>query len=503
VTGIGDRHRGMAGGALRLGGRPVSVEIKLARDAHLAPVQHTAWMLINTLCRLEGVVNAVRLTCPIHAHTIRRLSPLVSQSPNLIHSLISAAQTIGTASDGFACVELASDRASDLVIGVGFDFCPEADFCVIGNGLCGGVFSRPIKIPAQISDLTIGPYLAGCLAAGEIFRLVRLIDYAPKHQLFLTATDYSHGSEPVWSQPQLLAEIPSVLLVGAGAVGCALLHALYPLSISGTILVADNDPLGIDLTNLGRYSLFGSAALGKQKASHAAKLLRGAEFRTEHHDGGFEYFFEGQNKPAIVLSAVDTNPSRHALQEQYAPLFLSASTLNLRAEVLRCGPPSEGACLACFNPLKTNERTEEEIRALLLERPEMIDRLSEKLGLNRDEVAIWIHERKCSETGERLVEDLRTDDGSVPAFAVGFVSVLAGTFLAAELLKSSGNCIGPLDEMRNRAVFQFQNPAAVTNGAHYYPRDERCTACSPQNTGARIWRQRFEEFRKITKSAAP
>src|SRR5258707_525139 len=83
--------------------------------------------------------------------------------------------------------------------------------------------------------------------------------------------------------------------------------------------------------------------------------------------------------------------------------------------------------------------------------------------------------------------ELRTDDGSVPAFAVGFVSVLAGTFLAAEFLKSSGNYAGLLDEMRNRAVFQFQNPAAVTNGAHYYPRDERCTACSRENAGARIW----------------
>jgi len=150
--------------------------------------------------------------------------------------------------------------------------------------------------------------------------------------------------------------------------------------------------------------------------------------------------------------------------------------------------------------MKMNERTEEQIRALLRERPEMIDRLSEKLHLNREDVAIWIHQRKCSETGERLVEELRTDDGSVPAFAVGFVSVLAGTFLAAELLKSSRNYAAPLDEMRNRAVFQFQNPAAATNGAHHYPRDERCTACSRENAGARIWNQRYEQFRRASKS---
>ena len=31
------------------------------------------------------------------------------------------------------------------------------------------------------------------------------------------------------------------------------------------------------------------------------------------------------------------------------------------------------------------------------------------------------------ETGDQLVEELRTDDDSIPAFAVGFVCVLSGT----------------------------------------------------------------------------
>ena len=501
MTRLGDRHLGTAGGALRLGGKPLTVEIRLGRDAHLASVQHTAWMLLNLLCRLDGAVSGIRLSCPIHAPTIERLSPLVSDSPNLIESLTSTAQKIGNPSDGFVPVELCLDRASDVVIAVGFDYCQEATFCAVGNGLCGGVFSRSIAPPRRHSDLTIGPYLAASMAAGEVFRFVRLLDYKPERQLFLTALDYSHGPDPSWGALEPYRELRSVLLAGVGAVGCATLHALYPLALPGTILVADNDPKGIDKTNLGRYILFGSAAIGKQKASQAAKLLHRAEFRVVPHNGSFEQFFKEPEKPAIVLSAVDTNASRHALQEQYAPIIVSASTFNLRAEVLRCGPPSVGACLACFNPLETNQRTEEQIRSLLRERPEIVDRLSEKLHLNREEVAIWINEKRCSVTGERLVEELRTDDGAVPAFAVGFVSVLAGTFLAAELLKNLANHAGPLDEMRNRVVFQFQQPAAATNGSHYYPRDERCTVCSPENVGARIWYQRFEQFREANKSA--
>src|SRR5260370_15546444 len=150
MTRLGDRHLGSAGGSLRLGGRPVTVEIRLGRDAHLAPVQHTAWMLLNLLCRLDGAVSAVRLSCPIHAPTIERLSPLVNHSPNLIHSLISAAKTIGTPPDGFALVDLCSDYSSDVVISVGFEFCPDATFCAVGNGFCGGVFSHPITAPTRL-----------------------------------------------------------------------------------------------------------------------------------------------------------------------------------------------------------------------------------------------------------------------------------------------------------------------------------------------------------------
>jgi hypothetical protein len=492
---IGDRHAGTAGGALKLGGQPVSVELRLGHDANCAAVQHTTWMLLNILCRLEGAAARIRLNCPAGVDAVPRLSPLIGENGVLLDCLLAGVHAIGTPADGFVPVETASEgKASDLVIGIGFDFCPEAAFCAVGNGFCGGVFSRPIVAPGNMSNATIGPYIAASLAAGEIFRLVRLIDYRPERQLFLTALNYSHGEDPEWSDLDLSDELRSVLLVGVGAVGCALLHTLYPLSVAGTILIADNDAKGVDRTNLGRYSLFGTASVGKQKASEAAELLCAAKFQAIPHDGSFEHFFSPEQKPEIVLSAVDTNESRHALMEQYSPLFFSASTHNLRAELLRCGPPSVGACLACFNPLQQNRYSEEDIRALLNEKPEMIATLCEKLHLDAREAALWIREGKCSQTGERLIEELRTEDGSLPAFAVGFVSVLAGTLLASELLKTVAHFPDPLDEKRNRAVFQFQNPSAASNRAHFYSRDERCTACSQDNAGARIWKQRYERF---------
>jgi molybdopterin/thiamine biosynthesis adenylyltransferase len=491
---IGDRHSGTAGGALKLGGSLVSVEIRLGNDASSAAVQHSAWMLLDILCRLEGVVHAVRINCPPAITTVAKLSPLVPETRELAEALIAGARAIGSEKEGFATVESAGQHTSDIVVSVGFKFSPNAAFCCAGNGFCGGIFSREITVPKTLSDVTIGPYIGACFAAGEIFRLVRLNSYAPERQLFLNALDYSYGPDPLWSDLEITGELHSVLLVGVGAVGSALLHALYPLPVRGVLLAADNDAKGVETTNLGRYTLFGWSSLTKPKASEASELLRSAAFQVLPYNGSFEHFFTGADKPKIVLSAVDKNAARHALQEQYAPLILSASTHDLRAEVLRCGAPSSGACLACFNPLGREGRTEEEIRALIRERPEVVAQFCEKLKLDPKEVAAWISERKCSETGDRLVEDLRTDDGALAAFAVGFVSVLSGTLLAAELLKSITQNIGPLNESLNRAVFQFQNPAAATNRAQFYSRDDSCTACSHQNSGARIWRRRYEEF---------
>lgn len=55
----------------------------------------------------------------------------------------------------------------------------------------------------------------------------------------------------------------------------------------------------------------------------------------------------------------------------------------------------------------------------------------EKLRLNTTDIAARIRERKCSQTGNRLVEEFRTDDGSVAAFAEGFVSAAMCLCLAA------------------------------------------------------------------------
>lgn len=60
-------------------------------------------------------------------------------------------------------------------------------------------------------------------------------------------------------------------------------------------------------------------------------------------------FQDSPDIPTLLVAAVDTNRAREALQQRYPPRIISASTRDLRAEVLRVGPPGIGACLRCYN----------------------------------------------------------------------------------------------------------------------------------------------------------
>ena len=251
---IGNRHRGTAGGALTVGGRPQSVELRLGKDSHLASVQHTVWMLLNQLVRLSGAVAKVALVVPPNIPVIPKLSPLIAGEKPLLESLLEGARAIGVPADDFVPVEVRAIESPrpDIILAIGFHLDPDATYCCAGWGLCGGIFDREISRPNADCGLTIGPYIAACLAAGEVFRLARLIDYQPEHQLFFNASDYAVTTQPVWTDLAINEELSSVALIGVGAVGNAVLHSLYPLPLRGSIMVADNDKKGLEDTNLGR-----------------------------------------------------------------------------------------------------------------------------------------------------------------------------------------------------------------------------------------------------------
>lgn len=425
------------------------------------------------------------IICPPGIPLAGRVVPLAFREADLLTALIEGGKEIGV-------VPITTSGASDHTISVGLQPEAGAAFAAYGNGWCGGI--SPGSIDAESfgapSDLPYGPYVAACLAAGEVFKEARIKEehYSRPVGVFYSLWSHQVSETPRTDGPTAIEIKTHALLAGVGAVGCAFLHALWATSgINGSLVLADNDPDGLDMTNLNRYVLFGRKAVGDQKATAAATLLAGIPISFNPHDASADAI---SDIPARVVSAVDKNVARHAIQLKYAAHIFSASTYNLRAEVLRCGPPGVGACLACFNPEETI-MPDEEVRQKLISGPDMaLEGFAQKEGVSTSEVRKSLENPRCGSLGERAISILRPDTEQA-AFAVGFVSVMAGTMLAAEFVKDHLTVANVLSEEKQRAVFQFLNPRATANRASRYLRDPSCPRCNPDGIACKIWSTRY------------
>ncbi len=455
--------------------------------AGIASVQHTAWMLINLLARFEGVLHRVGVRCPRGIQLCDRVVPLAARDLDLATALVAGGTEIGVVP-----VEEGVTLERTICLGPVPTDSGKPDLFAFGSGWCGGVSvnAPSFALLQSSSPLPLGPYIAACIAAGEVFKAARMQagTYSAPASAFYSCWEHQASEKPLGGGPQEVEITLDAALVGAGAVGSAGMHSLWACSgLAGSMALIDNDPLGVEATNLNRYCIFGTRAVGRQKASFAAETLSDASIRWYPHDGGIESFTLNSSR---VLSAVDRNTSRVAIQNQYPARIFSGSTSDLRAEVLRCGPPGIGACLRCFNEPERIEPDEELRSRLRAARDDELEALVQSAGLAMADAREWIASGRCGVAGERLLPLLRQNEGE-PAFAVGFVSVMAGVMLAAELLKDHLVHSGPLSQSLQRATFQFFSPLARSNRAIAFLRDPRCSMCAPDSIATRIWGQRF------------
>jgi len=492
---ISNRHESDLGGRLLPFGDTSQAEVTVAIDAcgaGLASVQHTAWMLINLLLRQDGIVRRLHLICPQAIPLAGRVIPLARRNVDLRTALLEGGAAIGV-------VPIDDRPDPHWTIGIGADAGKgpiRANLYVYGNGWCGGISQVPLPLSAlgAPSSLPFGPYDAACIAAGEVFKAARM---RSEMCTAVTAAFYSlwyHrvSTAPLVGGPVRVEIAVDAALAGVGAVGSAFLHNLWACdSIQGRIVLTDNDEKGLESTNLNRYVLFGLQSIGLAKATAAARILSDAPISWQAHDGGIELL---STLPPRVISAVDSNTSRNAIQNRYPARILSASTLDLRAEVLRCGPPGKGACLRCYNPPETVPADDELRERLRLAGDDAIAEAAKSAGISVDDANEWLRAGKCGLAGERLLPLLRSSDNPA-AFAVGFVSVKAGTMLAAEFFKDHCASAGPLSESAQRATFQFHVPVAATNRASAFARDPQCPMCDPKTTACSFWARRYEQLR--------
>jgi len=468
--------------------------------AHLAAAQHTAWMLVNLLARAVGIVTIVRVTCPPLVSVAGRVIPLASRDLPLRDALVAGGQAIGAVP-----VEAADHpQAGDTVIITGGPHPDAAQWpgarYAAGHGWWGGISNQPLLAGDPASNLPFGPYVAAALAAAEVYLRARL-----------PASVYGASAQAVgwdcWTQALTLspascapATIPDVdmsgiALAGAGAVGTVWIHAIWATpGVCGSVLIADADKAGVTNSNLNRCPLFGAASLGEPKAAEAARICHDATVMWDPRKARFE---DLGTTPGILVSAVDTNRAREALQDRYPPRILSASTRDLRAETLRAGPPGQGACLRCYNPpepLPADDDLRAQVRA---GGAPAIHALAEQADVSEATVRRWLDQPGCDEVGDRLLATLRSDAPEPPPrFAAGFTSVMAGTMLAAETIKLLlGQPLSPHIPGANNVTFQFLKPAAATNTARILARDPACPACPPTGAATLRWQHRYEQAR--------
>lgn len=156
---------------------------------------------------------------------------------------------------------------------------------------------------------------AGAIAASELFRIV-FAEFLRTGRTARSPGRFNLLTHPGAPQPDcaLPPDIPlsRIHLVGAGAVGQAMIYALARVSATGTIVVVD--PETITLSNLQRYVLTGDKDVDVAKGVLVARELAPSKIECTSVEQSWSIESAELSRAEVICSAVDTSDSRIALQ---------------------------------------------------------------------------------------------------------------------------------------------------------------------------------------------
>lgn len=439
--------------------RPVKISISHA-DALDYSNQLTVAVIINLLARMATDVVCIELDIP-NAKIQGRISPLLPDIQDLQELANETIQVIDVVQRGTGL--------DPIRIAIGNQPTEVADIYVRGAGWVGGVSSAPISFTG--CNLSFGPMVAASLAVAEVFKLIRLEPdaFKPLTSAYFSIFDMK-GSILLPRTDHLEPENFRYegFLAGTGAVGCAALYTLWASpNLTVNMEAADFDPEGFTISNLNRYMLQTRQMIGQPKASTLGGLLHREGFQLEGNDVGVERI---QPKLGKVMSAVDKNSARAALQNWFPESLVGASTLGLRVQLLRSGPLGTGSCLRCYSPPEA-EKADDTIRQELHANPELSESLAIQFGLSKEEIHRKTASGQCSTVSSDIISSIRSSDEVFQEFAVGFVSCFAGVLLAAESL------LDRLTGEQNRLSVQLVDAGSTRSQPQIFLRDPRCPSC--------------------------
>jgi len=312
------------------------------------------------------------------------------------------------------------------------------------------------------SQNTLGAAAAACLGAANVFRHIfrdQISDPKLDENLALSLFDYS--TDPIQEDQPMLApaNLSGTTLIGAGAIGNAVIWALRRLSgVSGNLNVVDHE--SIELSNLQRYVLTDTNSVGLCKVNVVEQAMIDRELTVLTFAKKWSDHMECSdwNLPRLAV-AVDTIQERINIRGALAKEVLNAWTQADEVGISRHYKYGDEACLSCLYFPDGRVPNEADLVGQAVGLPQenvlirdllqtgkpvdhsFLERVATALGIPAKEIFAFegkglrqfYSEAICGGMVFRLGATANTGT-EVP---MAFQSALAGIFLAAEILMAA------------------------------------------------------------------
>lgn len=479
---LGARHSSTLNGMLLPPGKQPTVAVVLEGSAAASPAwQAATWLLCELVSRGLGHASALTIVTA-NANSVIPL-PGAAVGEAFGPALMTRSAAIGGVPA--ALESAAPPNAITVRVGPG---ATAANLEVIADNWAGGV-----RVPGEAPhlgleepSLLIGSLIGACHAAAALFRQARLstppVD-GVWHDAWTLRLSNLTSAGPSAGLDRADLNLDHLALAGMGAVGNAfVLAALTHPGARGTLRAADYDH--VDLTNLNRCLLFTRDHLGQLKADVANTVNLGQPHATLLvMPDRAEHAFRNAPVPTLV-SAVDTNRAREAINQLVPRTTLAGSTFNLRVQTNVFGAP--GPCLRCGNPPEPREPDVAVKARVLAANADELEDLAAQAGQPVENLLSWASTAVCGELDASVLPALRNEGPTT--FSVGFVSALSGALLAATAIRAQHLQI----DAPTVARAQLLQPGRRVQGAQPLAPDPECPACGQGSALPETWRRTWE-----------
>lgn len=267
-------------------------------------------------------------------------------------------------------IELLKSGVPTVIICLGREAIKHAHVYIGASGWVASVSKSPVSFGNSL--LPFGAAAAACLGAAEVFRHVfgtHLQSTREQTEFCLNLLTMACETS-IDAQSSSKVNIGDVHLVGAGAIGNAVLWTLSKAPLQGCLNVID--PQDIELSNLQRYVLTSDKSEGFPKTAVAAELLTSTELSIKSHQVHWRQFISGHVESALqrVLVAVDNAVDRAEIQAALPCWCLNGWTQPGDLGISRHYFDGSKACLVCLYVPEGLIPSEDELVANALQIPE-------------------------------------------------------------------------------------------------------------------------------------